>query len=96
MAKAVFSSPPKNKLRIIRCRPITATVTKESLTLRLLMSRLAQCFRLMVGVQDYQTYLRHMQLHHPLNKPMTEKEFHRYCLEARFPSTAGKVGKCPC
>lgn len=96
MAKAVFSPPVRSTLRVIRCRPLAAPVTKESLTLRLLMSRLAQCFRLMVGVQDYQTYLRHMQLRHPLDNPMSEKEFHRYCLEARFPSAAGKVGKCPC
>lgn len=96
MAKAVFPLPARGELRIVRCRPLAVTVTKETLTLRLLMSRLAQCFRLMVGVQDYQTYLRHMQLRHPLDKPMSEKDFHRYCLEARFPSTAGKVGKCPC
>lgn len=96
MAKAVFPLPLRGELRIVRCWPLAATVTKETLTLRLLMSRLAQCFRLMVGVQDYQTYLRHMQLRHPYDKPMSEKDFHRYCLEARFPSTAGKVGKCPC
>ncbi|RRZ95675.1 YbdD/YjiX family protein [Erwinia sp. 198] len=96
MARAIFSRPVRNRLQVIRCRPLATTVLKGSLTLRLLMSRLAQCFRLMVGVQDYQTYLRHMQQHHPANKAMTEKEFHRYCLEARFPSVAGKVGKCPC
>ena len=41
-------------------------------------------------------YLRHMQQHHPAATPMTEKAFHRYCLEARFPSKGGKIGKCPC
>ncbi|WP_312043346.1 CstA-like transporter-associated (seleno)protein [Erwinia sp.] len=96
MARAIFSCPKKSRFSVLRCRPLAITVIKEPLTLRLLMSRLAQCFRLMVGVQDYQTYLRHMQLHHPADKAMTEKDFHRYCLEARFPSAAGKVGKCPC
>ncbi len=50
----------------------------------------------MVGVQDYQTYLQHMRLHHPERSPMSEREFHRYCLDARFPSQGGKLGKCPC
>ncbi|QXG56260.1 putative selenoprotein [Pantoea jilinensis] len=57
---------------------------------------LQQCFRLMVGVQDYQKYLQHMRRHHPGQAPMSERDFHRYCLDARFPSQAGKLGKCPC
>ncbi|NIF21957.1 YbdD/YjiX family protein [Candidatus Pantoea multigeneris] len=55
-----------------------------------------ESFRLMVGVRDYQYYLSHMRQNHPQTTPMTEKEFHRYCLNARFPSEPGKVGKCPC
>ncbi len=50
----------------------------------------------MVGVHDYQTYLKHMREKHPEQTPMDERAFHRYCLEARFPSQAGKLGKCPC
>ena len=34
--------------------------------------------------------------HHPDQTPMDERAFHRYCLDARFPSQAGKLGKCPC
>ena len=71
------------------------TITR-CLPLSLGESRVAQSFRLMVGVQDYQNYLRHQQLHHPELTPMSEREFHRYCLEARFPSQGGKLGKCPC
>ncbi|RYZ96830.1 MAG: putative selenoprotein [Moraxellaceae bacterium] len=63
---------------------------------QLVFSRLAQCFRLMVGVHDYQAYVQHVQLHHPEQIPMTEKQFHRHCLDARYPSKAGKLGKCPC
>lgn len=63
---------------------------------KLLLKRLQQSFRLMVGVHDYQAYVQHMQLKHPDQPPMTEKEFHRYCLEARFPSKGGKMNKCPC
>jgi uncharacterized short protein YbdD (DUF466 family) len=50
----------------------------------------------MVGVQDYRNYVAHMQVRHPEIAPMTEREFHRRCLEARFPSEGGKMGKCPC
>ncbi|WNN42523.1 MULTISPECIES: YbdD/YjiX family protein [Winslowiella] len=83
--------------QLLRChRLITAPPPAEPLSLRLIVKRLAQCFRLMVGVQDYQNYLRHMQAQHPLTPPMSERDFHRYCLEARFPSKAGKLGKCPC
>ena len=95
MSEAIFRPRRRNFVVISRAVPITVQ-TPEKLTLRLLMSRLAQSFRLMVGVQDYPTYLRHMEQQHPAVKPMTEKEFHRYCLEARFPSKGGKLGKCPC
>lgn len=82
---------------LIRCHPLgVARVAAEPLSLRLIMRRLAQSFRLMVGVQDYQNYLRHMQAQHPLTAPMSERDFHRYCLEARFPSKGGRLGKCPC
>jgi len=83
--------------RLICCHPLhVAEDSPQRLTLRLIFKRLAQSFRLMVGVQDYQNYLRHMQAHHPLSSPMSERDFHRYCLEARFPSKGGKLGKCPC
>lgn len=90
-------SRPRQRRFIVIERAVPILVQPpEKLTLRLLMSRLAQSFRLMVGVQDYPTYLRHMEQRHPATKPMTEKEFHRYCLEARFPGKGGKLGKCPC
>ncbi len=62
----------------------------------LFFSRVAQSFRLMVGVRDYQAYLIHMQSQHPGQQPMTERQFHRYCVDARYGSKAGKLGKCPC
>lgn len=63
---------------------------------RFIAQQLAKSFRLMVGVQDYQNYVLHMQQKHPTQAVMTEKQFHRRCLEARFPSQGGKMGKCPC
>ncbi|SFM95799.1 Uncharacterized short protein YbdD, DUF466 family [Izhakiella capsodis] len=63
---------------------------------RLILKRLIQCFRLMVGVRDYQTYLDHMQRIHPEKTPMTARAFHRYCVDARFPTNPGSPGRCPC
>ncbi|MFV9669502.1 YbdD/YjiX family protein [Pantoea sp. ARC607] len=86
---------PGANWQIIRCHP-AATPSPQAFRWRSLWRGLQQCFRLMVGVQDYQKYLQHMRLQHPEQSPMSEREFHRYCLDARFPSQAGKVGKCPC
>ena len=61
-----------------------------------LWTRLQQSFRLMVGVPDYQTYVEHMKKHHPDIDPMDEKTFHRYCVDARYPSAGGTLKKCPC
>ena len=61
----------------------------------ILWQRLQQSFRLMVGVPDYATYLRHMQQHHPDLTPMDAKTFYRYCVDARYPSS-GNLKKCPC
>lgn len=61
-----------------------------------LWQRLQQTFRLMVGVPDYQTYLTHMETHHPDLTPMDERTFHRYCVDARYPSAGSGMKKCPC
>ena len=60
-----------------------------------LWTRLQQSFRLMVGVPDYQTYVEHMQKNHPDLEPMDEKTFHRYCVDARYPTAGGTLKKCP-
>ena len=86
---------PQGEWQIIRCH-LTASPKPQVLTWRGVWRGLQQCFRLMVGVQDYQKYLQHMRLHHPDQPPMNERDFHRYCLDARFPSKPGKLGKCPC
>ena len=61
-----------------------------------LWTRLQQSFRLMVGVPDYQSYVEHMIKHHPDIDPMDEKTFHRYCVDARYPTAGGTLKKCPC
>ncbi|MGG7667693.1 YbdD/YjiX family protein [Yersinia sp. J1] len=93
------SAAARSGLHILRCVPLAPLMPQpKSLwgKMRLIAKRTAQSFRLMVGVQDYGNYLQHMRRHHPEKMPMTEREFHRYCLDARFPSQGGKLGKCPC
>ena len=65
-------------------------------TIQVIWKRLQQSFRLMVGVPDYQTYLTHMAEHHPDLVPMDAKTFHRYCVDARYPSATNGMKKCPC
>ena len=64
--------------------------------IQVIWKRLQQSFRLMVGVPDYQTYLEHMAKNHPELTAMDEKTFHRYCVDARYPSAGGGMKKCPC
>jgi uncharacterized short protein YbdD (DUF466 family) len=52
----------------------------------------AQTLRLMVGVPDYGTYLRHMQATHPDQEPMSYEAFFVERQQARY---AGKgSGRC--
>lgn len=62
----------------------------------LLWQNLQKSFRLMVGVPDYENYLRHMQQHDPDLTPMDAKTFYRHCVDARYPSSGGNMKKCPC
>jgi len=43
-----------------------------------------QTARLMVGVADHETYLRHMALSHPQEVTLSEAEFFRNRLSARY------------
>ena len=95
-----FRANPVSHLRIhavIINQPEPAQHIKGMwLNTRLLFSRVAQSFRLMVGVRDYQVYRAHMLQHHSGQQPMTEKEFYRYCVDARYGGKAGKLNKCLC
>jgi uncharacterized short protein YbdD (DUF466 family) len=53
---------------------------------------LGQAARLMVGLPDYDTYVRHRRLLHPDLPIMTETEFIRNRQEARYGS--GRSGGC--
>lgn len=54
---------------------------------------LAQSFRLMVGLPDYDAYLTHMEATHPEQAPMSYEEFFRERLEARY-GGKGRMGRC--
>lgn len=47
----------------------------------------------MVGMPDYDTYVQHMRLTHPEQKPMSYEEFYRERVEARY---GGKNGSSRC
>ncbi|MDF7658370.1 CstA-like transporter-associated (seleno)protein [Erwiniaceae bacterium L1_54_6] len=98
MSDAIHHSrKPAGAWHIRQCLPLASMTTDAPRTgWQRLWRGLQQSFRLMVGVHDYQNYLQHMRLHHPGQTPMNERDFYRYCLNARFPSEPGKLGKCPC
>lgn len=54
---------------------------------------LATTLRLMVGVPDYETYLNHMRVNHPDQKPMEYAEFFRERQQARYGGT-GRIACC--
>ena len=51
---------------------------------------LMQSLRLMVGVPDYGTYLRHMAATHPDQTPMDYEAFFRERQDARYGSRTGR------
>jgi uncharacterized short protein YbdD (DUF466 family) len=54
---------------------------------------LAQSLRLMVGVPDYGSYVRHMEATHPGRPVMSYEAFFRERQEARY-GGKGRVGRC--
>lgn len=57
--------------------------------------RLSQTARLMIGVPDYRTYVKHRQETHPDEPLMSEAEFFRERQDARFGvGTSGRVFRC--
>lgn len=50
--------------------------------------------RLMVGVPDYETYVRHCQVQHPGQPIMTYEEFFRERQQARYAVSKGRFRGC--
>ena len=55
---------------------------------------LARTARLMIGIPDYETYLRHRRLRHPGEPAMTYEEFFRERQDARYAVGKGKISRC--
>jgi len=56
-----------------------------------LFGMLARTARMMVGLPDYDAYLRHMAEHHPDQEPMGRTAFFRNRQDARY---RGGGGRC--
>lgn len=54
----------------------------------------AKTARLMVGVPDYDNYVRHRQTRHPGEPVMTYEEFFQNRLQARYAAGKGKFRGC--
>jgi uncharacterized short protein YbdD (DUF466 family) len=59
-----------------------------------LLDLAAKTARLMVGVPDYENYVKHRQSCHPDEPVMTYKEFYRNRVEARYAVGRGKFRGC--
>ncbi len=61
---------------------------------QLALRRATQTARLMVGVPDYETYVRHRQANHPGQPIMTYEEFFRERQNARYAVGNGRFRGC--
>jgi uncharacterized short protein YbdD (DUF466 family) len=55
---------------------------------------LGHAAKMMVGLPDYDTYVKHMRIIHPEREPMTYEEFFRERQEARYGGGNGRIGRC--
>jgi uncharacterized short protein YbdD (DUF466 family) len=53
-----------------------------------------QFISLLVGVPSYETYVEHMEAHHPNDPVKSRKEFFCEAQEARYNAKGGKVSRC--
>lgn len=61
------------------------------------LSLTGQSLRLMVGVGDYDVYVRHMKEHHPEAPVLDYAAWYRNRVDARYGATKdGAIKKCPC
>lgn len=57
--------------------------------------RLSACLRLMVGVGDYEAYVKHCLEHHPDMAIPSRGDWYRARVDARYGGKKG-VQRCPC
>ena len=61
---------------------------------RALFKSFASTARLMVGVPDYEAYVRHRQKMHPGEPVMSYEEFFRERQNSRYGVNGGKISRC--
>jgi len=63
--------------------------------MRDVLKKIAATFRLMVGVGDYEAYVKHCVEHHPEITVPSRKDWYRARVDARYGGKKG-VQRCPC
>lgn len=53
------------------------------------LKQLKQFFYMLIGIPDYENYLSQLKIHHPDKKPMTDHEYFRNRVNARFTKKSG-------
>ena len=61
---------------------------------RLVCELVSKTAHLMIGIPDYQTYVRHREIYHPSEPIMTYEEFFRERQEARYALRKGRFRGC--
>lgn len=60
------------------------SVQRSALSVQGFAARVAAVVRRIVGVPDYDAYVRHLRLHHPETEPATRNEFLRQCWDDKY------------
>lgn len=76
------------------CRVMEGTIKNMLNKLRKINYYRKQFFSLLVGVPSYETYVEHMESHHPGEPVKSRKEFFCEAQEARYNAKGGKVSRC--
>lgn len=63
---------------------------------KIFVKRTVQTLRLMVGVGDYDLYVKHCRDHHSNHIVMTKEQYFLNRLQARYPNKKGSINRCPC
>ncbi len=73
---------------------LQALFDRSAAAARVAAQRATQAARLMVGIPDYETYVRHRQTFHPDEPIMSYEQFFRERQEARYAISKGRIRGC--
>lgn len=82
--------PPANVKSTLESTP----AQRAGESVRALFKSFAATARLMVGVPDYEAYVRHRQDMHPGEPVMSYEEFFRERQQSRYATEGGKISRC--